>query len=204
MNLHRTNGQPDWEDMDPAEYNAYQRVAAATHGVVTPANLITLIGLGMVLVGLAVIFQQQLWVGLGLVLGGRLLDVIDGLVADKTRTKSPLGELWDATADKLGTLLTIVTLWYGGIVNGWVIVALCTPQLLIPLVVYINRRRGTYIHPTRMGKIGMATTWVSIGMLFAGSALGAPVVLMTAAYVVAALAVVMTIYALWQYTTGRD
>lgn len=204
MNLHRTTGKPDWEGVASGEYNIYQRVAVATHGTVTPANVVTLIGLVMVIVGLLAIVQGDLWFGIALVLSGRLLDVADGAIADATHTKSPLGELWDAAADKAGTVLTIAAMWYANIVNVWVIAVLVLPQLIIPLVIYVNRRRGIRVHPTRIGKLGMASTWVCIGVFFVAAAMQGPPVLVAIGYGLAAASVVLTFIALWQYATGRD
>ena len=71
MNLHRTSGTPDWATVKAADRNVFQKVAAATGGVASPANIITIIGLGMVIYGLVAILQQQFWAGLVLLVSGR-------------------------------------------------------------------------------------------------------------------------------------
>ena len=204
MNLHRTSGKPDWEKVAPAARNPYQKLAAATNGILSPPNIISFIGLGLVIYGLAMLINQQFWFGLGLIAVGRLLDIVDGAVAEATQTKSPLGELVDASIDKIGTLLTVITLFVANIADWWVIVMLLLPQVIIPVVIFFKRRKGINVHPTRAGKVSMALVWVSVvGLLFV-KALGYMVVLALGVYVVAGLSLVLGMYALWQYSTGRD
>ena len=204
MNLHRTSGKPDWVDIAPADRNVFQKMAAKSGGMLSPANIISFIGLGLVIYGLSMIIQGQYWWGLGLLAVGRLLDIVDGLVAEATRTKSPLGEMVDASIDKIGTVLTIVALFMISPADWWVFAALLVPQLLILAVVFYKRQQGVPVHPTRPGKLSMLLIWVAlVGLLFA-QALGYMLVLVTIVYAVAILSLVLGMYALWQYTTGRD
>jgi phosphatidylglycerophosphate synthase len=173
-------------------------------GVVSPANIITVVGLGMVIYGLGVILHHQFWLGLVLLVIGRLLDIADGLVADATQTKSSLGELFDAAADKIGTLLTIVVLIAAGVTYWWVITALILPQVIIPLVILYKKYKGIKVHPTRQGKLSMAATWVGIPGLLLSKALHDPIVLVVAVYGVITISLALGLYALWQYATGRD
>jgi phosphatidylglycerophosphate synthase len=204
MNLHRVSGKSDWENVVPAKRNVFQKVAAATKGIVSPANVITVVGLGIVIYGLGLVLQQQFWPGLILLVVGRLLDIADGLVADATQTKSAIGELFDAAADKIGTLLTIVVLILAGITYWWVIVALVLPQVIIPLVILYKKYKGIKVHPTRQGKLSMAATWAGIPGLLLLKALHEPIVLVIAVYGVITVSLVLGLYALWQYATGRD
>lgn len=204
MNLHRTTGKPDWDKVALSERNSFQKLAAATHGIVSPANVISLIGLGLVVVGLMEVINQQFWMGLGLLAVGRLLDIVDGAVAEATQTKSPLGELFDAAADKVGTLLTIVALFVANVTYWWVIAALLIPQVIIPIVIYYKRQKGINVHPTRQGKLSMAAVWVGIvGLLFV-KALNDTGLLSIGVYAVIGLSLMLGLYALWQYSTGRD
>lgn len=203
MNLHRTSGLPDWETVKPSERTVFQRIATSTGGVVSPANAITVVGLGIVIVGLAAILQQQFWTGVVLLSVGRLLDIVDGLVAEATHTKSPLGEIFDAVADKIGTILTIFTLLFAQVAYWWVIVALVVPQVVIALVIMIKKTRGSTVHPTRQGKLSMAAAWVGIVGLILSKALHDPFALTAVVYVIIALSFALGLYALWQYTTNR-
>lgn len=204
MNLHRTSGTPDWANVKAADRNVFQNMAAATRGIASPANIITVIGLGIVMCGLVAIAQQQFWTGLVLLVMGRLLDIVDGLVAEATHTKSPLGELFDAVADKIGTLLTIAVLLIADVAHWWVIVALIVPQIAIMLLILYKKSKGVGVHPTRQGKLSMAAAWGGIVGLLLAKALNNPAMLGVAVYVIIAGSVILGLYALWQYATDRN
>ena len=204
MNLHRTSGVPDWELVAPNARNGFQAIAAATRGIITPANVITSIGLMLVCAGLVALMNQLYWEGLGLLVIGRLLDVVDGIVAEATLTKSPLGEIFDAVADKVGTLLTIIVLFAAAISYWWVLVALLVPQAIIPLFILYKKQKGITVHPTRIGKLSMAAAWVGIAGLLLAKALGDVTLVSVIVYVVIGTSLVLGMYALWQYGTGRD
>ncbi len=206
MNLHRTNGKPDWELIDVSKRTAIQRLAFATHGIITPPNIITFIGFAVVIYGLMALLQQHFWTGLIALAVGRLLDVVDGFVAERTGTKSPLGELLDATIDKIGTILTIIMFYVAGISFWWLITVLLLPQVLIPLVIFYKRSRKIKTHPTRVGKLSMASLWVSLVGLILVKAIDVtwlhPVTFIV--YGISFISFALGIYALGQYITGRD
>jgi len=204
MDLHRTTGKADWEETAPGDRNVFQRTAAATHGIVSPANIITVVGLGIVIYGLVLLLQNHYWLGLILVAAGRLLDIADGVVAQATHTKSPLGEMFDATADKTGTLLTIITLILAGITYWWVVVALVLPQVIIPIVILYRRHRGIRVHPTWQGKFSMAAAWIGIVGLLVMKALDSSGLLGVGVYGLIGLSLLLGLYALGQYSTGRN
>lgn len=204
MNLHRTSGQPDWEQTAPSARSFVQRLAASTQGVVSPANVITLIGLGLVVWGLIALLNNDFWIGFSLLVIGRLFDILDGMVAEWTKTKSPLGEIIDAVADKVGTVLTIIVVLMMGITYWWVIVALVIPQAFISVVIFYKKQKGIAVHPTRAGKLSMAAAWMGIVGLFVSKPLNELLFLMVGTYILIGLSLVLGLYALWQYSTGRD
>jgi len=204
MNLHRTTGKPDWDAIKPADRNTFQKVGAATHAIVTPPNIITVIGLIIVFFGLAQILAEHYWIGLIALAVGRLLDIVDGVVAEATGTKSPTGEIFDAAADKIGTLLTIVVLFVAQIAAPWVIVLLLIPQAITPLVTFYKKQKHISIHPTRQGKLSMATSWVAIVGLLITQATDGALLIAYISYTLVGVSFLLGIYALWQYTTGRD
>ena len=204
MNLHRTSAKADWEKVAPAKHNLFQKVAAATGGFVSPANVVTIIGLGIVVYGLIAILNEQYWLGLVLLAVGRLLDIVDGVVAEATKTKSPLGEIFDAAADKVGTILTLLILIIGGITNIWILAALIAPQVITPFVALYKKRTNQTIHPTRQGKLSMATAWVGIVGLLVVKALNDFQPLAVAVSIIIVISFALGMYALWQYVTGRD
>jgi phosphatidylglycerophosphate synthase len=206
MNLHRTTGKPDWYDIKKSDYNVFQKIGAATHGIVTPANVITIIGLAIVIFGLISVLAQHYWLGLGMLATGRVLDIVDGVVANATGTKSPLGEIMDATVDKITTFLTIVVLFIVALNQWWAITLILIPQLITPFVSLYKRTHHIDIHPTRPGKLSMATAWVSIvGLLIIKAVEGSAIIpaLSILVYALIIVSFVLGLYALWQYTTDR-
>jgi len=162
MNLHRSDSKPDWTDVKTSDRTLWQNIAARTRGVVTPSNAVTVVGLGLVIIGLALIVQGQDWLGIGLVIVGRLLDLVDGWFAELTQTKGPLGELFDATADKIGTILTIIILYTTLLAPWWLLTAMLLPHLIISAISLQARRQKVQLHPSRLGKVSMAALWVGL------------------------------------------
>lgn len=204
MRMHRTTGKPDWELIPSADHNPFQKLAARTAGIITPANILTLAGVGAVIYGCILLLHDALWPGLLWIVAGRILDIMDGMVAEMTGTKSPIGELCDASADKLATLLTVLVLPAAGIVAWWTIVAIIWPQVLIGLIVVIKKWQSVGIHPTRQGKLSMAALWLSLMILIAAAAAHDSALIALSAYGVAAVSVVLGAYAAWQYARGND
>jgi len=206
MNLHRTKKQPDWELIKPADRSSIQKVAAATNGYLTPPNVITIIGLGLVLYGIYALLNQDFLIAFTALLIGRALDILDGYVADKTGTKSPLGELFDAAVDKIGTLLTIAAFFLAAVAPWWVVVLVLLPQVIIPLVIFYKRTKKIHVHPTRAGKLSMALTWVGLLELIAVRALDFswPHIIVITVYAIVFASTILGFYALWQYSTGKD
>jgi phosphatidylglycerophosphate synthase len=162
MDLHQTSGRPDWEIISPEDRNFWQNKAATTKGIITPANAATIIGFGLVLYGLLHIGWHHYWLGLSIIAIGRLFDVLDGWLAQKTGTKSHLGESLDAIADKLGTFATLVVFFTSHIVAGWLLLVIVLPHLIMPFLTLAGTLWRKPVHPTRIGKLGMALTWVCL------------------------------------------
>ena len=160
MNLHRADKKPEWSSVAFNDRTALQRLAAATGGVVTLANAATFIGITLVIMGLFEIIDKNYWWGVLLIVVGRLCDILDGWLADITKTKSPLGEMLDAAIDKLGTVLTVIVFYIANLAPWWLLTALLIPHLVIIGIAYNARRRGVDLHPSLSGKLSMATLWV--------------------------------------------
>lgn len=165
LNLHRIGKVADWELVSPAEQNPFQKVAAATRGILTPANLITVIGALVTLWGAAELFARDWWLAIVLLLAGRVLDVADGFIAHRTGTKSALGETLDATADKIVTVLTVVALFLAHVAPTWLMSLFVLPHIIITIIVLVDRIRGVKLHPSRLGKTTMLLAWLVIPLL---------------------------------------
>lgn len=206
MNLHHTSGKPDWEYVDKHEYNPWQRLGASTKGVMTPGNTLTIVGFTLVIIGLYEIVSQHFWMGAGLLALGRLLDIADGWVADATGTKSPLGELLDASIDKLSTLVTVLVFYALTIAPRWILIILLLPHAAIAVIALIAYIRKKNIHPHLIGKLSMAMVWLTmIGFILVRAlrSTGGGVATL-GVYALAALSVIMGIYALYCYIAERD
>lgn len=175
MNLHRVGRRPDWQLVEPKLRNPWQRLAARTNGVVAPANVLSITGAIVVGYGLVEITRGNLAVGLLTVGLGRLADILDGIVADATGTKSPLGEVLDAMLDKLEILATLVVLLWSAVIPLWAFGLVAAINVLGLLGAGIAKLRKLEIHPSQLGKLATVGSWVALlvyGLadLLAGSA----------------------------------
>jgi phosphatidylglycerophosphate synthase len=199
MNLHRTTGKPDWAGIRQQDYTYWQLLAVATRGFVTPGNIITVLGLGLVVYGLVVLLGGQYWLGGSLIVIGRLLDLVDGWAADMTRTKSPLGELFDATADKLETVAAIIVMYIAQLAPWWLLSSLLLPHVVIAVISLVARMCGIELHPSRAGKVSMALLWLGLfgfvgHRLYEGSS-----VITVGVYGIVAVTLITTVYATIEY-----
>lgn len=166
MQLHRTTGQPDWEAVPTAERNYWQQHAARTNGWLTPANIASVIGLLIVLFGLGELLAKHYVVCIVCLAVGRLTDIVDGWLADRTGTKSPLGERMDATIDKIGVFLAFIVFFIVPVGNGWLVLALLLPQVAATILSLVAVRQGRHLHPSRIGKLTAVAIWSSlVGLL---------------------------------------
>ncbi len=167
MNLHRSTGRPDWDTIPAKDRNWAQKIAFQTRGLVTPPNVITLFGFGLIIAGLVSIAQASYWWGLSLLVAGRLADIADGWLAHATGTKSPLGETLDVVVDKLGLLLTVIVLYVSKTAPLWALAALILPQFTISLITAYRVYHKSPIHPSRIGKLSMLVAGLSFfGLIF--------------------------------------
>jgi cardiolipin synthase (CMP-forming) len=194
MNLHRSDSNHDWTNVKPANRTLWQNVAVSTRGVVTPPNAITVIGLSLVIIGLAFVLQHQDWLGIGLIIVGRLLDLVDGWLAELTQTKSPVGELFDAAADKIGTILTIIVFYAALLAPWWLLTAMLLPHIIISVISLQARRQKRQLHPSRLGKVSMAALWVGLFgfVLLRAAGLADVSIVIVTVYIISVLSVFMS------------
>lgn len=161
MNLHTPRRKPDWEQKDASKINRWQRLAVASNGIITPGNLISISGVILVAIGAIRLYNGNWVLGLGLVVIGRVADLVDGYVAETTRTKSRLGEIVDTSCDKVGVFVLAIT----------AVSAHLVPLLTLALIVAYNIYmaafgivwgRRYYLHTNRFGKNTMFVSWLAI------------------------------------------
>lgn len=162
MNLHRTTLKAEWEAIDPQDYNYWQQIAAQTNEIIAPGNFITITGLTLVTSGLRDINNNQTLKGVLKIGLGRMCDVIDGTVADKTGTKSPTGEVLDVTVDKAEAILALPMCLKAGILpktsSGIFFVQHASNIALATFA----KKRNTSLHPSKEGKLSTASQWSSL------------------------------------------
>ena len=134
MDLHRASHKPDWEQTDIGDRNIYQKIAATTGGLATPANVILTIGFILVILGVVTLLQENYILSILLLTVGRTLDIVDGVVAEATGTKSLGGEMFDAIIDRLGALGVVIALFISNLAPWWVIVSLIGTQVVLSIV----------------------------------------------------------------------
>jgi phosphatidylglycerophosphate synthase len=169
MNLHRSDNIADWEKFDIEKLNIFQKVASKTRGVITPGNILSITGGLMVVSGLVDIYsgdkeRRGIWkVGVG-----RLIDVIDGVVADKTGTKSPLGEAVDASVDKLAMAGIVGVFVRREIITKQTAKHILAQNISNIAITGLARSTGADLHPSSSGKQAMLLQGMTLG--FSGMA----------------------------------
>lgn len=166
MDLHRTGKLADWTHVNPGQRNGWQKLASQTHGILTPGNAISCLGLGLVFAGLAAIVMHLYLSGVILLTVGRLADILDGILAQRTGTKSPLGEAVDAGFDKIGALASLIVLAVEGLLPWPVAVVIGLQSIANILLALYARSKKSVIHPSRIGKLSAVGIWAVI-LLFA-------------------------------------
>lgn len=159
--MHRSKAA-DWDNTKGEERNIWQKLAFRSYGTLTPANFVSLVGGALAIYGLFLILNSEIVSGLLLLTIGRVADLLDGLIAEYTKTKSPLGELVDAVADKFVIAFAIIVFAALELVP-WPIVALIALQnVFTGLAVIIGRLRKIRIHPSKYGKYSTALAWITL------------------------------------------
>lgn len=162
MSLHRAI-RSDWSNVAPQQRNFWQRLAAGSRGVITPGNFISLLGAILVVYGLWVLTEHHLREGFELVFVGRMADILDGFVADRTKTKSPLGEAIDASTDKILVVCALVILLDHQLLPLFVGICMAIHAAYVSSISIIARRLRVAIHPSRSGKLCGAFEWLCVG-----------------------------------------
>jgi phosphatidylglycerophosphate synthase len=161
-NLHRTGNKAQWSDISKAERNVWQKAAAWSHGIATLANLVTSLGVGMVYKGLDDFQNGNQIKGIAEIVVGHVCDAGDGAVAELTETKSPLGELADAVADKVKTTAELVSLTRSGDIPTFSAGVIATHGLAMALLTGVARVRGVRTHTSLPGKLATGSAAAAI------------------------------------------
>lgn len=159
----------DWDKLSPAKRTTWQRVAASSGGVLTPGNFISLVGGALVLDGLFLISRGSVMTGLGVIFLGRMADILDGLVADYTKTKSDIGELLDATIDKIVIFTSLIVILTQNLVPSVISITVLVHSIYNSLLALLAKATDRELHPSAAGKWAVALAWlVLLSYILAG------------------------------------
>lgn len=162
MELHRAL-EPDWQHVPEEERTALQRVSAATNGVVTPGNVVTTVGLGMTFSASRELEAGNYGAAVIKFGVGRAADAVDGALAHATNTKSPVGESYDAVADKLVLLRALQPLVSKEVVSLSQAALMGAQNGVNTAASLVARSQKLQLHPSALGKQATAAQWGMIG-----------------------------------------
>lgn len=197
--LHRIDTKPEWENIQPRKYNYWQRIAARTHSIITPGNAISVVGALISIIGLVLLAADPSWAALVLVIIGRLADIADGWAAHRTGTKSPLGELLDATIDKIIIFIAFVSLLISDLVPPAVLILLIAQNLTNSALSIIALKHGKRLHPSKEGKYSMALGWALLVSFICYELSNTPSELLPVLYALSAAYAVLAVQATLGY-----
>lgn len=163
MNLHRTGAEGQWASIPQEDQNTFQKIASKTAGIITPGNTVSAIGATLVTSGLLDVKRGESTKGILKIGFGRLADIGDGMAAEATGTKSPLGEAVDVVVDKSETIAALPILVKSGVLPknaGATILGLNGASTILGT---LAKKRGITLHPSKEGKLAMAGQWGAIG-----------------------------------------
>lgn len=130
--------------------------------VLTVPNAISAVGLGLVLKGSA--HADTGW-GIGLTVAGRLLDLLDGIVARRMNQSSQFGAGIDAAFDKVGVLAIGVNEWRYRIAPRSALLAIAAQNAVNLAATAISTRLGgdEELAPAKDGKRAMGYQNAALG-----------------------------------------
>jgi phosphatidylglycerophosphate synthase len=163
MNSHRADRVADWNKVEPSKRNVLQKVAAATRGVVTLGNVATVTGGAFVAAGLIDVHNGRTKKGVRKIAVGRLFDIGDGILADWSKTKSPLGEALDASVDKAAMLGIVLVFCKKDIISKQTAAHVLAQNFTNVCITAVAQQSDVELHPSVFGKRTMALQGALLG-----------------------------------------
>jgi phosphatidylglycerophosphate synthase len=205
IRLHRAGKKADWAKVSRRRWNMWQQLAGNSAGVLTLGNTLTVAGFCLVIWGLAMAISEMYWSAFVFIGAGRICDLLDGWLADRTKTKSPLGELLDSTADKLETAIALAVLTFTGLLPLPAAGLIFLPQSAIALLAFARWLQGRRLQPTRPGKVGMAVVWLGLGLFILAAATDwMPALVVVLAYICCAISAILAVAVLSGYSRPKS
>lgn len=189
---------PAWvKEAARAILNPVVRLALALH---VTANTVTVLGLLIVVVAAVVIGSGGLLAGALILMGGSLLDAVDGALARATGGGTPFGGFLDSTLDRAGeaiVYLAIAAYYLRGAAPTWPVLAAFIALAGSFLVSY-SRARAEGIGVS--ASVGLAPRTERMVLVLAGlglAGLGVGPALIGTLWIIAFLTVATTVQRIW-------
>ena len=172
-------------------------IALALH---ITANMVTVLGLVIVVVAALLIGSGSLVAGALILMGGSLLDAVDGALARATGGGTPFGGFLDSTLDRAGeaiVYLAVAAYYLQGSAPTWPVLAAFV-ALAGSFMVSYSRARAEGIGVS--AAVGIAPRTERLVLIIAGlglAGLGIGPALIAALWIIAALTVATTAQRIW-------
>jgi CDP-diacylglycerol---glycerol-3-phosphate 3-phosphatidyltransferase len=172
-------------------------IALALH---VTANMVTVLGLVIVVVAALLIGSGSLVAGALILMGGSLLDAVDGALARATGGGTPFGGFLDSTLDRAGeaiVYLAVAAYYLQGSAPTWPVLAAFV-ALAGSFMVSYSRARAEGIGVS--AAVGIAPRTERLVLIIAGlglAGLGIGPALIAALWIIAALTVATTAQRIW-------
>ena len=108
----------------------------------------------------------------GIFIAAMATDQVDGWLARKQGTSTPLGSLLDPVADKVLVLSVLIVLAGEEVVPGWMVAAIVAREFLVSGLRLAALERGVVLHARDLGKVktwAQAVAATVAGFAFAGA-----------------------------------
>ena len=204
-NLHTAGKKADWEDISNENRNIWQHIAASSKGVLTPANVISVLGAALVGLGLWYIYTDNVGWGFIYIAIGRLADILDGAVAQATGTKSSVGEAIDAGLDKAIIIAALIVFFITGTIPLLAAILIALRNIINMTLGLLGKAHKKAMHPSRAGKLAASAEWTAIllfiiaGIFDAQNWTAAQATTFIAGYVALGLALLLGLVAMKDY-----
>ena len=136
-----------------------------TDSWLTVPNAVTLLRFFLVPVFVWLMYHDEYWNALVLLVILFSTDWIDGFLARKLNQMSTVGQWLDPLADRLSLWIVVLTVVLSGLAPLWLIFALVIPDLVLAAVMAIVYAGNPQMNVTILGKVRTAALMVGVPLL---------------------------------------
>lgn len=155
------------------ELTGLQWVAEKTNGVITPANAVTILGIGLTALGCREFVMGNHSLAVGIIAVGAVCDALDGQIARRTRTANyQVGRYLDIGADGVKAAMLGGALYGSGVYSGVELAMNYGPKALGWAANGVSKFIAKNDPKTsRTGRVAEVARWVAPGLAVASSLL---------------------------------